>query len=337
MGNSLTNWKNALTQQKNMLLDRIECGRIASMSTESMPTITPVSIETKAPKTEKGDKVTAPPHQRLRIRYSKGEAIKFISHHDEFRLWERALRRADLPLLYKQGFNPQPHIQFAAPLGVGITGDNELLDIILSPPTPVTEVAERLRAVMPPGVVVQSVDEVALGSTALQTLLIGADYTIILFAGPGEIGAGEIEARIEAFWAQETIWRERERKGKRYTYNLRPLIFELRYLGYDAASEEHRIFLRVQMRSGATGRPDEVVDALGFDDFARTLRRDHIYLSDNETDATVMARYPVIGQEQIAAPHGVRGVALRTVSASGAPARRDGQRTIGERAGDEFF
>ena len=60
--------------------------------------------------------------QYVRIIYAKTESIKFISHHDEFRLWERTLRRADLPLLYKQGFNPQPHMQFASPLGVGITG-----------------------------------------------------------------------------------------------------------------------------------------------------------------------------------------------------------------------
>ncbi|MFN3980887.1 MAG: TIGR03936 family radical SAM-associated protein [Caldilinea sp.] len=280
--------------------------------------------------------VTVAPRQRVRIRYGKGEAIKFISHHDEFRLWERALRRANLPLLYKQGFNPQPHIQFAAPLGVGITGDNELLDIILSPPTPTAEVVERLRAALPPGVTLHAVDEVSLTATALQNLIIGADYTIILFAEPDEIAAGLIEGRIEALLQRETIWRERERKGRRYTYNLRPLIFELRYLGYDVAAEEHRIFLRVQMRSGATGRPDEVVDALGFDDFARTLRRDRLYFANEDEDVALMSRYPTVLQEQIAAPRGVRGDSLRTPVTSGDPFVRSGQRTINERAGDEF-
>ncbi len=93
--------------------------------------------------------------QRVRLVYEKGEAIKFISHHDEFRLWERTLRRADLPLLYKQGFHPQPHMQFAAPLGVGITGKDELIDITLSPPVPLAELAERVRAKLPPGVILQ--------------------------------------------------------------------------------------------------------------------------------------------------------------------------------------
>ena len=213
------------------------------------------------------------PRQRVRMVYEKGEAIKFISHHDEFRLWERALRRADLPLLYKQGFHPQPHMQFAAPLGVGITGANELIDITLSPPVPLPELAERVRTKLPPGVLLHELAEVPLNTPSLQSLLIGADYTILLYAEPGELSAELFAERIATFQATSEIWRERERKGEKYEYNLRPLVFVLRYEGYDPATEEHRIFLRVQQRAGATGRPDEVVDALGFDDYARTIAR----------------------------------------------------------------
>lgn len=283
------------------------------------------------------DAAQSTPRQRIRIRYAKGEAIKFISHHDEFRLWERALRRADLPLLYKQGFNPQPHIQFAAALGVGITGVNELLDIVLFPPVPLEEVAARLRAKLPPAVTLRRLEEVPLHAPPLQTLVIGADYTILLYAAPGEIPESLLKERIADFLARTTIWRERERKGKPYTYNLRPLVFELRYEGYDPALEEHCIFLRVQVRSGATGRPDEVVDALGFDDFARTLRRERLYFADNEEDVAVMAQYPVISQEQIAAPRGVRGESSRRPAPAVEIGPREGQRTINERAADEFL
>ena len=280
--------------------------------------------------------IQLPPRQRVRIHYAKSEAIKFISHHDEFRLWERALRRSGLPLLYKQGFNPQPHIQFAAPLGVGITGANEPLDIILAPPLPLEEIAAQLRAKLPPGVLLQSVVEAPLATDALQNLILGADYTIILFAEPGEIAGDLIEARIQAFLQSETIWRERQRKGKFYTYNLRPLVFELRYLGYDAASEEHRIFLRVPMRNGATGRPDEVVDALGFDDVPRTLRRERIHFAGRPEDEAIFAAYPVVTQEDIAAPPGVRGASVRGAPGQDEAAMSGGRRTINERAGDEF-
>ena len=256
-----------------------------------------------------GPEVTVAQRQRLRITYAKGEAVKFISHHDEFRLWERALRRADLPLLYKQGFNPQPHMQFASPLGVGFTGAREWVDILLCPPLPPDEVAARLRACLPPGVAVLDVAEISLKAPALQGLLFGADYTILLYAAPGEVADGHLESRIADFLARGEIWRERERKGERYTYNLRPLVFELRYAGYDAASEEHRIFLRVQQRAGATGRPDEVVDALGLDDFARTLRRERLYCVDNEEDLAVFAQYPEVTQADVAGPRPARGSA----------------------------
>ena len=280
------------------------------------------------------DETQLPPRQYIRILYAKGEAVKFISHHDEFRLWERALRRADLPLLYKQGFNPQPHMQFAAPLGVGITGAREPLDIVLASPLPVEEVTARLRAKLPPGVSLVDVRELPGKPTALQNLIIGADYAIVLYAEPGEIDGAGLQARIDRLLATDEIWRVRERKGKPYAYNLRPLVLDLRYTGYDAATEEHRIFLRVQMRSGATGRPDEVVDALGLDDFPRTLRREYLYFEDVADDVAVMAAYPVVEQAQVAAPKGMLQQVSRVAPA--AETRRRGGRSLGERAADEF-
>ena len=279
------------------------------------------------------------PRQRVRFTYEKGEAIKFISHQDEFRLWERTLRRADLPLLYKQGFNPQPHIQFAAPLGLGMTGRAELMDAIFSPPVPLGELARRIREKLPPGAFLHGLEEVELKTKALQTLTIGADYTIFLFAEAQEIPAGLIQQRIEDFWARDEEWRQRERGGETYRYNLRPLIFELRYEGYDPTSEEHRIFLRVQQRPGATGRPDEVVAALGLDDFARTLRRDRIYFADRAEDVAVMAAYPVISQADVADPDAPpkpkrrKGRRRKPKKQAG---ERPGRKSFADKAADEF-
>jgi len=279
------------------------------------------------------------PRQRVRFTYEKGEAIKFIGHHDEFRLWERTLRRADLPLLYKQGFNPQPHIQFAAPLGLGMTGRAELVDVVFSPPVALDELSRRIREKLPPGALLHGLEEVEWKAKALQALTIGADYTILLFAEPGEIPDGLIESRIAAFWAETEIWRQRERSGEKYRYNLRPLVFELDYDGYSPAAEEHRIFLRVQLRPGATGRPDEVVDALGLDDFARTLRRDRIYFNDREDDAALMAAYPVIDQTEVAdpnAPPKARRRKQRRRKPEKAAEETPGRKSFAEKAADEF-
>ena len=281
----------------------------------------------------------APPRQRVRFTYEKGEAIKFISHQDEARLWERTLRRADLPLLYKQGFNPQPHIQFAAPLGLGMTGARELLDAVFSPPLPLDELTARIRAKLPPGVRLLNGMEVPLKMASPQSLTIGADYTILIYADVNEVSESELRAKIDAFLGKREHWRERERHGKRYRYNLRPLIFDLRYTGYDADAAEHRIFLRVQMRAGATGRPDELVDALGFDDYARTLRRERIYFADSEQDQAVFAAYPVISQDEISPerpkPPRKGRKRHRKAGAQGEADRQNNQ-PFAEKAADEF-
>ena len=161
-----------------------------------------------------------PERQRVRILYEKGESIKFISHQDEFRLWERTLRRADLPLLYKQGFNPQPHIQFAAPLAVGVTGLREPIDIIFGPPLPTAELENRIGAATPPGVTLHTIGEVPLKAPALQSLLIGADYTILIYADPGEISEDLLQARMDAFFAVDEIWREQ--RAQEQTLSLQP-------------------------------------------------------------------------------------------------------------------
>lgn len=272
--------------------------------------------------------------QRVRIFYEKGETIKFISHLDEFRMWERTLRRANLPLLYKQGFNPQPHIQFASPLGVGMTGTREPIDITFAPPLSLEELRTRIEAKLPPGVLMHELIEVPLKAESLQSQLIGADYRIILYAEPHEISEELLQSRIEALLAQSEIWRERERKKRRYRYNLRPLVLELLYDGYKKEIEEHQIFLRVQQREGATGRPDEVVSELGFEDFARTLRRERLYLKNQPQDVRLFARYPVVAKEQIQTSISRRGKRSKLRKRQKSPSAPG--RSISERAGDEF-
>ena len=71
---------------------------------------------------------------RLRLKFSRGEQLKFLSHLDLMRLWERAFRRAGMELAYSEGFSPHPRISLAAPLSVGITSIAELMDVFLEPP-----------------------------------------------------------------------------------------------------------------------------------------------------------------------------------------------------------
>ena len=69
--------------------------------------------------------------QRLRLTFSRGEELKYISHLDLMRLWPRAIGRADMPLVYYQVFSPHPRLSLAAPLAVGVTSSGELMDNVV--------------------------------------------------------------------------------------------------------------------------------------------------------------------------------------------------------------
>ncbi len=70
--------------------------------------------------------------QRLRITFSQQGVLRYVGHLDVVRTWERALRRASIPLAYSEGFNPQPRLFFAAALPLGATGQREIVDVVLA-------------------------------------------------------------------------------------------------------------------------------------------------------------------------------------------------------------
>ena len=236
--------------------------------------------------------------QRLRLTYARDESLRFISHQDEFRMWERTIRRTQMPLAYKKGFNPQPHMQFAAPLGVGFSGSRELMDFRLESPLPETEVAVRLTKALVPGVRIVNLQTVELRSTPLQATLLGADYTLLVQTS----GLPDGHSRVREFQVRTEIWRARQRKGRAYRYNLRPLVHELSYAGPTADGLHVAFPLRVQLLEGATGRPDEVLAELGLTDFPHLLHRDRLYFSSQAEDAAVFASYALVRQADIAFP-----------------------------------
>src|SRR3990172_6617082 len=105
--------------------------------------------------------------QRLRLTFSRGEAVKHLSHLALMRLWERALRRADLPLAYSQGFSPHPRLSLAAPLAIGVTSSAELMDIFLERRVSPLFLLKTLKGQLPGGIDLLEVLEVGLGLPSL--------------------------------------------------------------------------------------------------------------------------------------------------------------------------
>ena len=122
----------------------------------------------------------ATPLHRVRVHYAKGEPLRYISHLDLTRTWERIFRRAGLPVAYSQGFNPRPRFQIAAALPVGVTGRGELLDVWLTEAMAAEEIIVRLRPSLPAGLEVLAVHEVALRSPSMQSQMRAADYRAVV-------------------------------------------------------------------------------------------------------------------------------------------------------------
>ena len=207
---------------------------------------------------------------RVRLSFGSGEPVKYISHLDSMRLWEKALRRAGLPLAYTQGFHPQPRIQFAAPLAVGFTGESETLDLWLTKQVNPNEFAERVAAQLPRGVELQRAQEVDISEPSLPARVRGAVYSV---AVADDATPTQLAARVAALMEQPEIHRQRRRKGRMRDYDLRPLIDQLRYDGVAPEDGKHALWMQLRVESGATGRPDEVLAALGLDRQPRRIAR----------------------------------------------------------------
>ena len=194
---------------------------------------------------------------RIRLTFAKSGSLIYVSNLDLYTLWERAARRAGLPLTYSQGFHPQPKIHFGAPLPLGFSSRCELLDLRLNEDVDLDSVAARLNRTLPPGLHVTNVELVGDSMPALQTLVASAEYEVQLRE---ECSVPDLKERVEAVLRAGSL--PRERRGKRY--DLRPLIEELE-LHEKAAQPGGMLVMRLKAQEGATGRPDEVLDALGIE------------------------------------------------------------------------
>lgn len=190
---------------------------------------------------------------RVRITFTKQGALRYIGHLDLHRLWERAMRRAELPISYSQGFHPQPKISLAAALPLGFSSRAEVLDVRLNDELPTEEIFARLKDNLPPDIKVTDVQSVDERLPALQTLVLSAAYDVHLTE---PINGSELKRRVESLMNAESLIRER--RGK--TYDLRPLVEMLSVI--TQADGSAWLKMTLSAREGATGRPEEVLSVL---------------------------------------------------------------------------
>lgn len=193
-----------------------------------------------------------PAVQKLCVRFAKRGRLRFTSHRDFQRAFERALRRADVPMAWSQGFTPHPKVSYAGAAPTGAASEAEYLELAVTRVCDPAEVRAALDAALPPGLDIVEVVEAAPG--ALADRLQASSWAVEL---PGALPA-QVEAATTAFLAAASV--PVERLTKNGVRKLDPRAAVLR-LEVDTAADP--VTLRTVLRhQSPTVRPDEVLAGL---------------------------------------------------------------------------
>lgn len=229
---------------------------------------------------------------RLRFRYSRLGKVRWTSHRDMARMWERAFRRVELPLAYSQGFSPRPKVSFGLALSTGHESVAEYLDVELAPEATVdvSILSGRLSPALPVGIDVLTGAVIDDRAESLQHEVTSCSWEIEAAGLPFESAADAVE---RALAASELIV-TRQRKGKSVTDDIRPAVISLNLLGPSPAGT----FLECELATAARGvRPSELLLALGDGIEEGRVRRTNQWI---ERDG---ARWEPLPLDATSAPH----------------------------------
>jgi radical SAM family uncharacterized protein/radical SAM-linked protein len=170
--------------------------------------------------------------QRLRACFGKQGDMALVGHLDLARLFDRAVRRAALPVTFSGGFHPSPRIMIANALPLGATSSGEIVDFELTESMDAGSFQERLAAQLPGDIPVYRVEEVDLKAAAATQLLERAEYLVTVAVNEAKFSTQNWrslwEGWVEEIKASQEIWQEQTTKsGKKRQVNLRERLFEL--------------------------------------------------------------------------------------------------------------
>jgi radical SAM-linked protein len=224
-----------------------------------------------------GDGAPSSTVQRIQFRFMKGAAVRFISHLDSLRAFERAMRRARLPLAFSQGYNPRPKISLYVPLPVGATSEAELGCIDLATKMEPEELRERLNAALPPDFSLLAAEEIPFEGAHSASKIDTAEYEVEA-AAPEPPEEGTVRRAVETFLAAPEWPFLRKSQKSEKTVDLRQPVLALEFLEAEGTYARFRMTINIGGEGGA--RPREVIAALsetipGLED--RRVHRKRLY------------------------------------------------------------
>lgn len=214
---------------------------------------------------------------KIRIRFRKQGAMKFIGHLDTMRYFQKVMRRAGVDIRYSEGFSPHQIMSFAAPLGVGLLSNGEYVDIeVLSTDTSAVMV-RRMNEVMAEGFRVMSYRKLEDSAPCAMSLVAAADYILAFREGKGSRDREEFFADFDRFLSRDQIPAEKKTKKGTRVLDLKPLIYEARRVPLPESlaclsgdGNGQGIFLRV-----SAGSRDNVKPELVMESFCRAAGREY--------------------------------------------------------------
>ncbi|MDP9402099.1 MAG: TIGR03936 family radical SAM-associated protein [Actinomycetota bacterium] len=228
---------------------------------------------------------------RVRFRYSKLGKVRWTSHRDMARMWERAFRRTHLPLAYSQGFSPRPKVSFGLALPTGGESLGEYLDVEVAPEAAgevdLAALPGRLSTALPEGVEVAAAAVVDDGAPSLQHEVTSCAWAVWV----ADVEHEELGDLASAAVAAEELFLARERKGHTTTEDVRPGL-----LACTVEGDSLRCELATQPRAL---RPSELLRALRPDLEAALIRRTHQWIERDGARAEPLA----LLLEATGAPH----------------------------------
>jgi len=201
----------------------------------------------------------------VRLRFTKRGKVRFVSHRDVARAFERAFRICELPLMFTQGFSPRPKVSFGLALSVGHESDAEYLDLELVEPVELAQLRTALDAALPEGIAVTGAVPLADRAPALQEAVTALEWQLEVTTAPGTTPGGppvpfEVARLAAAAMAASTLPVLRTRKGREAEEDVRPALRRVEVLG----TTESGVLLGVEVSTQPVSvRPGELLAALG--------------------------------------------------------------------------
>ena len=206
---------------------------------------------------------------KIRIKFAKTGVMKFVGHLDVMRYFQKAIRRAELPIAYSEGFSPHMLLSFASPLGVGISSTGEYFDMVLAEDMKTDEIVKRLNATMVEGMEVISARQMP------------------------EI---DLETKVPEFFALPQIEIMRKTKRSEKLTDIRPWI-------YDMKVKKSGVWMQLSTGSVSNLKPELVMEAfckwcgVELPPFACTILREEVYADIGTEEERKLVPLEALGEE----------------------------------------